>query len=477
VSSPAVLPAECDRILVTADEIAAKVAELGAEIQARHAGHDLRLITVLRGGLFFLADLSRAIDAPLKIDFLAVAPYAPGGGTSVRMTKDLDDDIAGARIVLVEDVVDTGLTVNYVLSFLASHEPESIEVCALFDKPVRRIAEVPVASRGFEMGDSFLVGYGLDLQGRYRNLPYVASWKWDLIDAMYMTVITVGTVGYGETNPLTDAGRVFTMLIIASGVAAAGYAGTKVLQILIESQFPSMWEGRRMHKRIESLTGHTVLAGVGRVGRAVATTLQSEGADFVIVDQSDEGVELARSEGWLYVQGDATDEDVLMSAGIVSASALVTALDTDAENLFVTVTARDLNPDIFIVARSAHETSEQKMLRAGANRILTPNVTAGRRMATMVLHPTVSDYLDLVSHAPQFDYRLQEVVLGTGSKYHGATIAESRVRELTGAYILAVRHRDDRIDTNPAPETVLHEGDRLVVLGTAAQVDALTADA
>ena len=171
------LPAECDRILVDAERIQTRVRELGEAIVADRSADDLRLVTVLRGGLFFLADLCRCVPADLSIDFLSVASYSPGGGSSVRVTKDLDDDIAGARVILVEDVVDTGLTVNYVLSLLNARNPASVEVCALFDKPARRIADVPIAYRGFEMSDEFLVGYGLDLDGRFRNLPYVASLK------------------------------------------------------------------------------------------------------------------------------------------------------------------------------------------------------------------------------------------------------------------------------------------------------------
>ena len=176
------LPPECADVVLGAEEIANRVAELGSSIAQRHAGEDLRLITVLRGGAFFLADLMRAVDAPLRVDFLAVAAYTPGGG-SVRMTKDLDDDITGARVILVEDVVDTGLTVNYVLSFLRSHNPASLEVCTLLDKPARRIAQVPISLTGFEVSDRFLVGYGLDLYGRYRNLPYVAAVRDEVVFA------------------------------------------------------------------------------------------------------------------------------------------------------------------------------------------------------------------------------------------------------------------------------------------------------
>jgi hypoxanthine phosphoribosyltransferase len=171
------LPEVCDRILVAEDEIQARVAQLGAQIAEDFAGEDVRFITVLKGGLFFLADLCRAAELPLAIDFMAVSPYAVGVGGTVRVTKDLSDDIDGASVVLVEDIVDTGLTVNYVLSLLRAHTPARLEVCTLLDKPARRIADVPISYRGFTLPDRFVVGYGLDLAGRYRNLRCVASLK------------------------------------------------------------------------------------------------------------------------------------------------------------------------------------------------------------------------------------------------------------------------------------------------------------
>jgi len=306
------------------------------------------------------------------------------------------------------------------------------------------------------------------------SVGYVVLWGWSPIDAVYMTIITIGTVGYREVHPLTPAGQLFTICLIIAGVVAGGYALTRLFAILLEGQLAGVWEVRRMEKRIRSLSGHTVLAGMGRVGSAVARTLADAQAQFVVVDTCDECIAVAREAGWLYVQADATEEDVLRQAGIERAGALVTALDSDAENLFVTVSARSLNPGLFIVARSSHETTEAKLMTAGANRVLTPNLIGGRRMATMVLHPTVSDYLDLVSHGSGLEYRLQEVGLEPGSWLDGRSIADTRVRQTTGAYILAVRHRDGRIDTNPSADTVLHAGDHLVVLGTGQQVEAIS---
>jgi hypoxanthine phosphoribosyltransferase len=169
------LPDACDSILLTEEQIQQRVAQLGESLTRDYRGRDLRLVTVLRGGIVFLADLVRAIDLPLHLDFMAVSPYAPGKGGVVRVTKDLDEDIEGKSVVLVEDVIDTGLTVNYVLKLLRARNPSSLEVCALLDKDVRRIADVPIAHLGFRIPDHFVVGYGLDLRGRYRNLPFVAT--------------------------------------------------------------------------------------------------------------------------------------------------------------------------------------------------------------------------------------------------------------------------------------------------------------
>jgi hypoxanthine phosphoribosyltransferase len=167
--------APIERVLLPAERIAERVRELGAAITADYDGRDVRLVTVLRGGVFFLADLSRAIDLPCHLDFMAVSSYAGGRPGVVRITKDLDDPVEGASVIVVEDIVDTGLTLSYILRILRQREPASLEVCALLDKDVRRIVDLPIAYRGFGIPDRFVVGYGLDLRGLYRNLPFVAT--------------------------------------------------------------------------------------------------------------------------------------------------------------------------------------------------------------------------------------------------------------------------------------------------------------
>jgi voltage-gated potassium channel len=306
------------------------------------------------------------------------------------------------------------------------------------------------------------------------TVGYMLIEGWSLLDAAYMTVITVGTVGYAEVHPLSDLGRLFTMAVIFAGFGAMFlFVGTFV-DFVFEGHWREFVEGRRMERAVASLENHNIVAGLGRVGSVVARSLAEEGVPFVCIDQDDDAIARADASGWPIIAGDATEQDTLVRAGIERASSLVTTLDTDADNLYVTFTSRSLNPDLFIVARSADESNEVRLAQAGANRVITPNEVSGRRMATMVLHPIVSDFLDLVTHGDEVEYQLREIRLAPGSPYAGKTIAEARVREATGAYVLAIQSREGKINTNPSPDSVMQPHDKLVVLGTEQQLEALT---
>ncbi len=298
---------------------------------------------------------------------------------------------------------------------------------------------------------------------------------WGTLDSLYMTVITIATVGYREVAPLSSAGRIFTIVLIFAGVGGIAYSFGVIVEFMVEGHLRTLLEGRRMHKRIAELTGHHIVVGIGRVGSVVARSLAEEGVPFVVIDSCDECRIAAEEAGWLFVHGDATDENILREAGVERARGLVTAVDTDADNLFVALTARSLNPSIYIVARSSSVVSEAKILRSGADRVLTPNVIGGRRMADMVLHPVVSDYLDVVTHGDEIEFRLDSITVGAGSRLLGQTIREAQVRDRTGAYILAVRSAEGALNPNPPADTVFSRGDELVVLGTRAQLAELTA--
>jgi voltage-gated potassium channel len=307
----------------------------------------------------------------------------------------------------------------------------------------------------------------------FGTFGYAAIEGWSFLDALYMTVITIATVGFHEVAPLSDGGRVFTMVLILAGVAGLAYSFGTIVEFMVEGHLKGLLEGRRMSKRINELKDHYIVVGIGRVGSVVAHTLADEGVDFIVVDTCEECAAIAEEAGWLHLQGDATDEDVLCAAGVKRAKGLVTALDTDSDNLFVSLTARTLNESLYIVARSTQVASEVKILRSGADRVLTPNVIGGRRMAAMVLHPVVSDYLDVVTHGDQVDYSLESMKVTRESRLSGRSIREAKVRDQTGAYILAVDGVDDGLNTNPSPDTVLMPGDQLVVLGTQAQLEKL----
>lgn len=306
------------------------------------------------------------------------------------------------------------------------------------------------------------------------TVGYMTIEGWTFLDSLYMTVITVATVGFREVAALSPAGQVFTIAMVFAGIGGIAYSVGVLAEFMIEGQLTELVEGRRMAKRIETLTGHYIVAGMGRVGSVVCASLEEQGVPFVVIDRCDDCEAEALEHGWLYLNGDATSEETLEAAGLTRAKGLVTALDTDADNLFVAMSARGLNPDLFIVARSSSITSESKILRAGADRVITPNVIGGRRMASSVLDPFVSDYLELVSHSEGVEYRLDTFQVSEASRLVGRSIREARIRDVTGAYIMAIA-RGGVTDSNPSADRVLEPGDHVVAFGTRAQLDSLGA--
>jgi voltage-gated potassium channel len=298
----------------------------------------------------------------------------------------------------------------------------------------------------------------------------VLGFPW--LDALYQTVTTVTTVGFREVQPLTAGGQAFTIVLILVGVGTALFTFTQVLEVVVEGHVQKVLGRRRMEREIARMSGHVIVCGFGRVGRNLAQYVSSAGEDVVVIDQ--DPVRAAAAEGATHVvQGDATTDEVLKEAGIERARVLVTALTTDAANLFVTLTARSLSADLFIVARARVESSEAKLTQAGADRVVNPQGIGGARMAAFVLQPHVAEFLDVVMHDGSLEFRLEEVPLPKGSPLAGHSLRDAHIRDLTGALILALRDSSGEFTTNPQPETVLEAGQILIAIGTEGQLKAL----
>jgi voltage-gated potassium channel len=292
------------------------------------------------------------------------------------------------------------------------------------------------------------------------------------LDALFQTVITVSTVGFGEARPFGTGEKIFTIGLIFVGVATAAYTFGVAIDSFVEGYLGGTYRRRRMQHQIEAMQGHMILCGWGRVGQAIARHVQSSMADVVVVDSSAARIGAVEAPS---VQGDATDEDVLRAAGIDRARVLVTALNTDADNLYVTLTARSLGPHLFIVSRAATEAAVAKLLYAGADRVVNPQDLGGARMAAFAVQPHVAEFLDVVMHDGSLEFRLEEVEVPFNSPLAGETLRSARVHDRTGTLVLAMRHPDREFRTNPPPTAEIVGGEVLIVIGDADQVGALRA--
>jgi voltage-gated potassium channel len=290
------------------------------------------------------------------------------------------------------------------------------------------------------------------------------------LDALYQTVTTVSTVGFREVEPLSASGQVFTMVLIFVGVGATLYALAAIVELIVEGRLNELLGRRRMEQSIAALSGHVIICGWGRVGRAIAADVHAAKRRYVVVDIDSERLAGEAADA---VVGDATEDTVLQAAGIERASALIAAVDSDAANSFIVLSARALRSDLFIVARTRSQDSQEKLLRAGADRVVNPQSIGGARMAAFVLQPHVAEFLDVVMHERTLELRLEEVSVSAGSPLAGSTIGQSALREQTGALVLALRGEDGSFRTNPRSDTRIDPGEVLIAIGTQAELDAL----
>jgi voltage-gated potassium channel len=290
------------------------------------------------------------------------------------------------------------------------------------------------------------------------------------VDALYMTVITISTVGFGEVRQLSPQGRIFTMALILGGGGVAAFSVTVGVEFVMSGEWRKLIETRRRSRMLSNLSEHVIVCGFGRVGRRVSLELTQEGIPFIVVDTDAERVTHAQELGYIAVVGNAANENMLNQAGIECARALVATVNSDAENVFIVLTARSLNAKIQIIARANYEDSEPKMIRAGANRTIVPYTISGKRMVTMLMRPSVADFLDEVAHVGGLELLLEQIHIQPDSPLAGKTIAETNFRYEMGVTILACRSDDGTFDTHPGPQTVIVPNGLLLVLGTREQL-------
>lgn len=290
---------------------------------------------------------------------------------------------------------------------------------------------------------------------------YMMIEGWSFLDALFMTITTICTVGYGEVHPLSPFGRVYTMGLILSGVGFALYVLTDMVKPLLELNLGT----RKMKNQIVKLSGHQIVCGFGRTGQEVAAHFKSNNIPFVIIEADPNRVKQATDAGYLVVEGDASADEMLNQAQVSRASGIVCALPDDTMNTFISLSAKGLKEDIAIVSRAANPGSEAKLRRAGARMVISPYVICGKRLATAVTHPLVTEFLDVVMHSPGYDLRMEQIIIKETSRIVGKTLKDANIKQLAGAMILAV-NQGGKLITNPSPDLLFAKGDELIALGT-----------
>jgi voltage-gated potassium channel len=288
-----------------------------------------------------------------------------------------------------------------------------------------------------------------------------------------MTVITLTTVGYEEVHPLSPAGRVFTIFLLLGGVFAFFYTATELLRVVVTGEVQQLLGRQRMERSLAALKDHLIVCGYGRMGRFICEEFSRQGLDFVVIDRKDEALRDFRLAHGIALVGEATSDEVLRKAGVERARALVTVAASDADNLFITMSARLLNDRLFIVARAEGEQAEPKLLRAGANRVVAPYAIGGSKVAQAVLRPAVVDFIELATKTEHLDLQIEETVVHKGSRLAGRSLRDSRLREDVGVVVVAVKKPQGHLVTNLPGEAVMEPGDTLIALGSRASLDQL----
>jgi len=294
---------------------------------------------------------------------------------------------------------------------------------------------------------------------------YMLVERWSFFDALYMVVITLATVGYSETHPLSFEGRIFTIVLIVLWVGIGVYAVSSIMKPIIEGEIRRVLGRRKLEKEIRALRDHYIICGFGRMGKYISMELQNTSVPYLVLEKDPTIREKLEREKHIYLFGDATEDEVLIQAGVERARGLVAVVASDADNVYITLTARELNPNIFILARSTDESSEAKLKRAGVDKVISPYHMGAVRMVQAILRPAVVDFIEIAFHGQSMELQLEEFTVHPDSIFVGASLKEGEIRKNLGVIIVAVKDSSGRMVFNPSSDFRIGVGDTLIALG------------
>jgi voltage-gated potassium channel len=293
-------------------------------------------------------------------------------------------------------------------------------------------------------------------------------------DSLYMTIITITTVGFAEVVPLSTSGKYFTIGLILIGVSFILYLFNKVTETVVEGGLKTILGRINMEKNIKNMSGHYIICGFGRIGREICKTLKENKRPLVVIENNQETLKEVDKLGYFALSGDASRDETLLKAGIERANGLIAVVSSDADNVYITLSARGLKQNLFILSRaSSEEGAETKLLRAGADKVISPYYIGAKRMAELIIRPTVVDFLDLTMHTDDLDLSLDEFLIPPDSRLNNVSLMDSGLRQKYDLIVVAIKRKKKEMIFNPSPTTAIQEGDILIVLGKYAQINAL----